>query len=331
MNATIKTSGAPVQGAGPDEKSLILQLWRRAHGLTENERGQLCDLIRARFIRVARARYPGGFTPQDREDLASEFILQKILTNPVEATSRAPENDAHLNSFVRNFCMDAFRKRRTVQSNEVCCDDLDSLGDEGGSDGAAVEFPEESSDGAGAEFAESGLMEDDPNLALRAMKFVNDLPGRIASPRANDTGMLLFHLAHGLQTFAGDETLPRKMDYVRVYGVGWNKDLAVRIGADGALIKAFLDSGNKKFLQTPVANWLMNDVELAIRDRTPPAPGETVEASQCRRDLDRLTKRALATLARVAKTEWELRSAPVNQRVRAFFKRELHNVAAVSW
>ena len=253
MNATIKTSGAPVQGAGPDEKSLIIQLWRRAHELTENERGQLCDLIRARFIRVARARYPGGFTPQDREDLASEFILQKILTNPVEATSRAPENDAHLNSFVRNFCMDAFRKRRTVQSNEVCCDDLDSLGDEGGSDGAAVEFPEGSSDGATAEFAESGLMEDDPNLALRAMKFVNDLPGRIASPRATDTGVSLFHLAHGLQTFAGDETLPRKMDYVRVYGVGWNKDLAVRIGADGALIKAFLDSGNKKFLQTPVA------------------------------------------------------------------------------
>jgi hypothetical protein len=56
-----------------------------------------------------------------------------------------------------------------------------------------------------------------------------------------------------------------------------------------------------------------------------------VEAAQRRRDLDRLSKRALATLARVAKTEWELRSAPGNQRVRAFFKRELHNVAAVSW
>ena len=108
MGVTRKNSMSDEKKQGLVDTERLLQLWSQlvaADRLEDTEFLELFDLLRSFMIRSNAVR---SLSLSDREDLMMQFFQDKLLEST--GARRAPENEAELNAYVRNFSIDWMRR-----------------------------------------------------------------------------------------------------------------------------------------------------------------------------------------------------------------------------
>jgi DNA-directed RNA polymerase specialized sigma24 family protein len=301
-----------------DEMARIVDLWSKADKLSESELSELSHKVKIRFQRFARSVFRTAFSAEDREDLASEFLIDKLLADRKAAAKRAPQCASHLNSFFTNYCKDVLRGRKTKACIEQSTEDIDSFDN---TDDTYVWKCE-------SWFEDSDSLSNDMESQF-AEEFMMTFPSIVREMKSVDARCILFHLTQGLQTFAGDETLPRKGDFKRIFDISWNKKLARRLGADRDVIQSYVEGNDDEFQSTPIGRWLDSTVKTILQLNIDHSV--TLSQSEILLAKKRVMQRALLALAKYAKIEWELISAPPHTAIRSSLRSQFSTSPALSW
>lgn len=111
--------------SGSVDTDRLLQLWSQLVANDRQGESELLELCGLLWTFIERSGPVRAFSESDREDLKMQFVHDKLMVST--GAKAAPQNEAELNAYVRNFSID-WRKRATPML--LSPDDLVVLSDQ---------------------------------------------------------------------------------------------------------------------------------------------------------------------------------------------------------